>query len=383
MHFGTAAAKAVRVLALVVCLAAGAAAAAYFGITAWADTNGALTKLSESDQSRRQQVFTLLVAATDEEGLRTDSILVATFDMAHSTVDVINVPRDTLVDTDRVEDGKKINAAYAHGIEQMRADVQSVLGYRPDKYLVLSFDGIAKMVDAIGGIDYKIPFDMSYHDASQNLSIEFKKGRQHLDGKKTVEFLRWRHNDNDAGYEDGDVGRVTKLQKFLRVLAKQALTPKHMIRLPALVHELTRSVDTDLTTAQLLWLGIQVPAFDMDRDVRMTTLIGDSAEIDINMGYYLWYYVVDETMALEQINGGLNPYTQKITDLDIVTPYTIDGAESPNWIDEMACRYVDSGLEFTMPVDERQTDDYDTYDDSDSYEDEDSYEVIYDEEDDY
>ena len=71
------------------------------------------------------------------------------------------------------------------------------------------------LVDVVGGVDYDVPFDMSYHDASQDLSIEFKKGEQHLNGKQVVEYLRWRHNDDGTGYDDGDIGRVTKLQDFL------------------------------------------------------------------------------------------------------------------------------------------------------------------------
>ena len=65
-------------------------------------------------------------------------------------------------------------------------------GSVPDKYVIANFDGIAEIVDVIGGVDYDVPFDMSYHDASQDLSIEFKKGYQHLDGEEVVEYLRWR-----------------------------------------------------------------------------------------------------------------------------------------------------------------------------------------------
>lgn len=363
------AAKLLRVLIVTLGVVAAAVTAAYIGFTYWVDTG----EISISGADRREGVFTLLIAATDEDGTRTDSIMVATFDMQNGTADVVNIPRDTLVDTERTGTGKKINAAYAEGIDELKAEIKSVIGYEPDKYIVMDFDSIASIIDAVGGIDYRIPFKMSYHDASQGISIEFKKGRQHLNGQQAVEFLRWRHNDNDSGYEDGDVGRVKKLQKFMKKLAKQVLKPQNVLKLPGLASSLSSMVDTDLTASQLLWMGTQCMSFDMKNDVTMQTLAGDSAEIDINMGYYLWYYVVDKDMALEQINDGLDPFTGSISadELEIETPYTIDGAYSPNWLDEMAYRYSQAGLEYTEPKDERYSSDYgdDYYNDYETYED--------------
>lgn len=353
-----------RAVLLIVCLIAGIAAAAYIGVTYWIDEYGDLTKNSWEEpagMTRREDVFTLLAAATDEGQERADSIMVATFDFRAQTVSVLNIPRDTLVDTEREGDGKKINAAFGGGIDQLSGEVASVIGFRPDSTMVLNFDGIAAIVDAIGGIDYTVPFDMNYHDKSQGLSIELKEGLQHLDGKQTVEFLRWRHNDDGTGYEDGDVGRVQKLQEFLKVFASQVFQPENLIKLPQMIQTLGENVDTDLTQAQLAWLALQGMQMDM-AEVHTDTLIGDNARIDISMGYYLWYYVLDEDMVLDQINESFSPYSNAITDLDIVTPDTIPGAYSPNWIEEKAYRYVMAGLEFSYepPVSEEEDSGWDT-----------------------
>ena len=344
--------------------------------------------------TRREDVYTLLIAATDEGQERADSIMVATFDFQEQTVGVLNIPRDTLVDTEREADGKKINAAFGEGIQQLSNEVASVIGFKPDSTMVLNFDGIASIVDAIGGIDYTVPFDMNYHDKSQGLSIELKEGLQHLNGKQTVEFLRWRHNDDGTGYEDGDVGRVQKLQEFLKVFASQVFQPKNLIKMPKMIRLLGENVDTDLTQAQLAWLALQGMQMDMS-EVHTDTLIGDNARIDINMGYCLWYYILDEDMVLDQINQSFSPYSNPITDLDIVTPDTIPGAVSPNWIEEKSYRYAMAGLEFNYepPVTEdgytEDSEPYDSYDDGysdydDSYDSYDSYDDDdYDDYDDY
>ena len=201
-----------RILAVLIIVAA-VCVGGYFAFCFWVNASGMIMgKDAKVDQGsaivvngadRREGVFTLLICATDEEEKRTDSMMLLVFDTKNKKANILNIPRDSLVDCDRTGAGRKINAAYAYGVDEMMDEVSTVVGFRPDKYLVANFDAIAKIVDVVGGVDYDVPFDMSYHDASQDLSIEFKKGEQHLNGKQVVEYLRWRHNDDGTGYDDG------------------------------------------------------------------------------------------------------------------------------------------------------------------------------------
>lgn len=337
-----------RIASLLVVLAA-ICMMGYFSICYWINASGSLlsndtqnidqgTAIEISGKNRKDGVFTLLVCATDEEALRTDSMMVMTFDTNNRMVSVLNIPRDTMVDTRRKGAGRKINAAYADGVDQMLEEVSSVIGFRPDKYIVANFDGIAEIVDTIGGVDYDVPFDMSYHDASQDLSIEFEAGMQHLDGKKVVEFLRWRHNDDGTGYENGDMGRVEKLQTFLTALADEVLSPTNILKIPSLASSVSNNVQSDLTTSQILWVGMQGMQVDME-NVKMETLYGDAAEV--NVGMNLWFFIADEDMVIDQINASFNPYTRTLTedDFDIVTPDSL-GFYSRNWEDEKEVRYA-------------------------------------------
>ncbi len=320
----------------------------YFAFCFWINASGAITGNSaDVDQgsaivvngaNRREGVFSLLICATDEEEKRTDSMMVLVFDTKNRKANILNIPRDSLVDCDRTGSGRKINAAYAYGVDEMLDEVSTVIGFRPDKYLVANFDAIAKIVDVVGGVDYDVPFDMSYHDASQDLSIEFKKGKQHLNGKQVVEYLRWRHNDDGTGYDDGDIGRVTKLQDFLVTVGGTVLQPSNIFKIPEIASAVTENVKTDLSTSQILWIGMQGMKMDMKKDVKMETLYGDSARV--NFGLDIWFYILDEDMIIDQINKSFNPYTYKLTedDFDIVTPNTY-GIYSEDWREEKALRY--------------------------------------------
>ena len=369
---------AVLAVVVVVCLVA------YYAFCYWINASGSLLRSvglggdpSQVDSGsaivvdghgRREGVFTLFVGATDEDGTRTDSMMVLVFDTENHKANIINIPRDSLVKTDRRGAGRKINAAYGQGIDTMLDEVSTVIGFRPDKYIVANFQGIAEIVDAIGGVEYDVPFDMNYHDASQDLSIEFKAGKQHLDGEQVVEYLRWRHNDDGTGYEDGDIGRVTKLQDFLTTVGSAVLSPTNVFKIPTIASAVYDNVETDLTTSQILWIGMQGMELNMSEDVHMETLYGDAAKIEF--GEMLWFYVLDRDMILDQINEKFNPYILDRTedDFDIVTPRTL-GVYSENWLEERADRYAsyetddDDGDD--ADTDDIGTDETDTDDDAD------------------
>ena len=357
-----------RILNILIVIAA-VCVVGYFAFCYWVNASGSLvgdhlpdpedvdqgSAIVVNGAGRREGVFTLFIGATDEDEIRTDSMMVLVFDTENHRADVINIPRDTLVDCERTGAGRKINAAYASGVDEMLDEVSTVIGFRPDKYVVANFDGIAEIVDVIGGVDYDVPFDMSYHDASQDLSIEFKKGYQHLDGEEVVEYLRWRHNDDGTGYDDGDIGRVTKLQDFLVTVGSAVLSPANVLKIPSIAAAVSNNVETDLTTSQILWLGMQGMKMDMQEDISMQTLIGDSAMV--NFGDNIWVYILDEDMVIDQINETFNPYIRSLTeeDFSIVTPDTY-GIYSESWRNERAVRYAGYKKSDTSDSEEQDSD---------------------------
>lgn len=374
-----------RILNILIVIAA-VCVVGYFAFCYWVNASGSLVGHNlpdpeDMDQGsaivvngagRRDGVFTLFIGATDEDEIRTDSMMVLVFDTENHRADLINIPRDTLVDCERTGAGRKINAAYASGVDEMLDEVSTVIGFRPDKYVIANFDGIAEIVDVIGGVDYDVPFDMSYHDASQDLSIEFKKGYQHLDGEEVVEYLRWRHNDDGTGYDDGDIGRVSKLQDFLVTVGDAVLSPTNVLKIPAIASAVSDNVDTDLTTSQILWLGMQGMKMDMQEDISMQTLIGDCAMV--NFGDNIWFYILDEDMVIDQINETFNPYIRSLTeeDFSIVTPDTY-GIYSESWRNERAVRYA--GYKKSDTSDSDEDTEEDTGEESGNSEDDDD--VVY------
>lgn len=281
--------------------------------------NGDAINISGAD--RKENYFTFLVCATDEVAANTDSIMVVSFDVANHKVNVMNVPRDTMSDCKR--SNKKINGAYYKGIDNTKKELQQLLGFEADKYMVVDFKGIADIVDAIGGVDYDIPIKMNYDDPAQDLSIHFNPGMQHLNGEQTVEFLRFRKSNNGGGYITGDIGRVENQQKFLKTLAQKMLNPLNVVKVPKISEAVFKHVKTDITMGQMIWLGLESMKVD-SVNIEMHTLPGHSQYVN-----GLSYYVADEAEVLTLVNQCFNPYKTDITDLDILLPSKESTSTSP------------------------------------------------------
>ena len=266
-----------------------------------------------AQRSRRPYCYNILVSGLDNAGGGSDTNLLVRFDAPNKRVDVVSLPRDTLLHTERYSN--KLNYAYASGgTERLRGDVENLLGVPVDFYVSVDLQGFIALVDRIGGVDFDVPADMNYDDPAQNLHIHYAKGLRHLNGRQAMEVVRWRKNNDGGGYADADIGRIATQQAFLKAVAEQALRLQNA---PALARVFFSYVKTDLSAGNLVWLASE--ALDIGTEgIRFHTLPGDGA------GYYRResVYVLDPDATLALVNEALNPYDQPITmdELDILVP---------------------------------------------------------------
>lgn len=302
--------------------------------------------------TRIDDVVTFVIGAVDEDETRTDALMVATMDTNKKTISVMNIPRDTMCNNSATGASRKINAAYAMGgIEQTKREIERLMGFRPDYYVIVNFDGIAAIVDAIGGVDYEIPFRMQYDDPSQNLHIDLNAGMQNLNGEQVVQFLRWRHNnDYSVQYPNGDEGRVATQQAFLKELASQVFTISNITNIPKIADAVFKNVKTDLTAGNLLWMGMQAMQINND-NIKFFTLPGygamSTAGSSTAFSFFFPYY--QETLDL--VNQYFNPYEEDITTLDMVSgPESYSGG-SVDYSSDPDDNYVwgDTGGDYTEP----------------------------------
>ncbi len=182
------------------------------------------------------------------EGL-TDTMLLIRFNPENKKVSVLSIPRDTrsAIPGHGVT---KINEANAFGGPPLAARSISELlgGVGVDRYISMNVQGVEALVNALGGVTVHVPKDMKYQDDSQHLYINLKAGRQHLDGSKTLQLLRFRQD----AY--GDIGRIQRQQMVMRAIMEQALNPATITRLPNILSVIQSHIDTNLSVEEIVAL---------------------------------------------------------------------------------------------------------------------------------
>ena len=210
-----------------------------------------------------------------------DSMLLLRFDPKKEKVSVLSIPRDTRAYIDGYG-VRKINHANEYGGPALAAATASELlgGVTIDRYVRVNVQGVEKLINALGGVTVNVPKDMKYTDFSQHLYIDLKKGIQHLDGDKAMQFLRYRYDDY------GDISRVQRQQMLMRSAVEQTLKPATVVKIPKILSVIQSHLDTNLTVKELMALA----NFASERDrshVNMMMLPGDFNSGDEAVSYWL------------------------------------------------------------------------------------------------
>lgn len=223
----------------------------------------------------------ILLMGLDEGKIRTDVVVLAHIDPKQKLVNLLSLPRDTLVEIDCTGLGDactspdKLAHAHAYGDEQgpevTVATVERLLGVQIDYYIRADYAGFREVVDTLGGVDLVIDKDMDYYDpyAHPPLEIHFKASPepQHLDGELALNFVRFRSDGL------GDIGRTERTKKFLVALAKKAKESQSLTKLPSVATTIISHVKTNMDTATAAALARSAASMNMDH-VRMATLPG-------------------------------------------------------------------------------------------------------------
>lgn len=226
--------------------------------------------------SGRQQIYVLLLGldhvpekGTDDPPHRSDAVMVAATDFTTKQIRVLSIPRDSWVMhyANGAEQGKdKLAHTYSLGGEpRTQETVEHLLGLNTDFYVAIKFEGLAKVVDALGGLDVDVEKNMNYDDRRGKLHIHFKKGLQHLTGEEVVQYARFRHDAMS------DIARMGRQQKVMELILSEMMKPVNLPRLGQIANILMGCVDTNLTMDQLLALAQHAKDFKPG-DIKTATL---------------------------------------------------------------------------------------------------------------
>ena len=273
---------------------------------------------------KSDSIYTILIFGTDTTSGLTDTMMVATYDIANQKATVMSLPRDTIINNTgvRIPD-KKLNAVYTlwgkgdEGVTALRNEVSELVGYMPDYYVKIDWELVGEMVDAIGGVWFDVPYHMEYEDFVQDLYIYQEKGYRKLTGDDAMQLVRWRHNSPGipGGGDGSDLTRLKVQHEFLKAVLKQTLQIKNVTRIGQLAELFGNRVESDLSVENIFWFAKEaiVGGLQVD-DVNFCTMPvagGSYYQAKYNATYDFVYPIQGQLLTI--INESLNPYVEQVT----------------------------------------------------------------------
>jgi LCP family protein required for cell wall assembly len=193
----------------------------------------------------------VMVAARDVEycgyhtpcgpGSRTDTIFYLR--LVGGEVKGVAIPRDLYSPVV----GGKINAAYGRGgAELLKRAVEEATGLVAERHLILTLASVARVVDAVGGVEVVWRSPCATRTPAAKLYIDFPAGRLHLSGEDAVKYMRFRHEAL------GDYARLDRIKEVMGQVLRKAQNPATWPALTLALKEVWRELDTDLSLEEVL-----------------------------------------------------------------------------------------------------------------------------------
>lgn len=224
---------------------------------------------------------TLIVGVDKRRGQtrsRADTIMVMRTDPDSGRLKYLSIPRDYRVELPG-QGTQKINAAFYFGGQAMMINaVKRLTGIPVNHIIVVQFDDLTEMVDALGGVTVDNPtaIEDCYYEGGQ--TVTFPKGKVELNGATALQFARVRKCDSD-------LHRAVRQQLVVSAMKDEVMAPASLWRAPWRGAAMVRTLQTDISTTELMKLGWLQARLRQDAADR-TVLSGDPVMID-----GIWYVV--------------------------------------------------------------------------------------------
>ncbi|HST16305.1 MAG TPA: LCP family protein [Gaiellaceae bacterium] len=181
-------------------------------------------------------------AATDPS--RSDTVMLIRADPVTKSISLLSFPRDlgvpiycgaSPITTDR------INSAYSRcGVKGTLLTVKHLTNLKINYLITVNFHGFKEVVDKLGGVWMDV--DRRYYNRNTGsaydnyANIDLQPGYQKLSGGQALDFVRFRHTDDDYH-------RLARQQEFVRAFKEQVAQSFDFTKLPELVNAVVSNIE--------------------------------------------------------------------------------------------------------------------------------------------
>lgn len=181
------------------------------------------------------------------ETSRSDTLMLATFNREEGSVKLVSIPRDTLLYVPEVGREDKITHAHAYGGPKATIEtVENLMDIPVDYYVRVNFHAFVDVVDAIGGIDIDVPYELTESDSMDKRdAIHLLPGEQTVDGEEALAFARTRKLDND-------IERGKRQMEVVNAVADKATSLGSVFQFDDLIAAVGNNMNTNMTFNEMM-----------------------------------------------------------------------------------------------------------------------------------
>ena len=248
------------------------------------------------------------------EDSRTDSMILATVNKDKKRMDMVSIPRDSL-SLMREKDDEHNDSAYfydkithAHAYNDVKGTtnaVENLLNTPINFYVLINFKAFEQTVDAFGGIDLYVPFDMDEQNANgEENTVKLTKGWHTLNGEQALAFSRSR-------YYDSDIERGQRQLQAIHALIDKAKSLNALTKINDVINIAGDNVEHNLSTTQI---SSAIKMFIND-DIEIVSHRIDGYDVTYNGVYYYYPRPLSLLYASSALRSNLDLPLPKATDL--------------------------------------------------------------------
>ncbi|MFB1082230.1 LCP family protein [Jeotgalibacillus sp. JSM ZJ347] len=193
----------------------------------------------------KEEPFSVLLLGVDEredDGGRSDTMIVVTVNPETETTKLLSIPRDTYVEIAGRDTMDKINHAYAFGgVDMTIKTVENYLDIPIDYFIQINMDGFMDIVNAISGISVVNEF------AFKTGGFYFPAGMIDLTGEEALAYARMRYED-----PDGDFGRQQRQRQVIEAVLRKAVSFHSLLSVNEFFEAVGSNIKTNLKVDEII-----------------------------------------------------------------------------------------------------------------------------------
>ncbi len=219
-------------------------------------------KLSGSSKDVTEPITFLLIGIdstkdtlTSSDSFNGDSLMVVTFNPSTMSATMLSIPRDSYVPITCMRVENKITHSAGYGTKCVIDTIEGFLDIKIDYYVKINFTGVVDLVDALGGVDIDVEYDMCEQNSKRQWgenTVFIGSGYQTLNGEQALAYARNRKGNADycgkewAQGERNDFIRAAHQQTVLQAALDKMKGFTSVSDLQNLLEVISRNIDTNM-----------------------------------------------------------------------------------------------------------------------------------------